>query len=97
MFGICACAGDHVSLGFPVVGIFWHVLGMGFVSRHLTSTASCCFSIMFLSFSLFHLEGYWIRSNNQPVSDMLRHFESQQCSIFGGLKTIFYDTRAHVA
>ena len=21
-FGICACAGGHVSLGFPVVGVF---------------------------------------------------------------------------
>ena len=50
-----------------------------------------------MSFSLFHLEGYWTRSNNQPVSGKLRHFESQQCSVFGGLKAIFYDTRAHVA
>ena len=70
---------------------------MGFFSRHVTSTVSFCFSIMFLSFSLFHLEGYRIRLNNQPVSGMLRHFESQQCSIFRGLKAIFYDNKAHVA
>ena len=70
---------------------------MGFFSRHDTSTVSFCFSIMFLSFSLFHLEGYRIRLNNQPVSGMLRHFESQQSSIFRGLKAIFSDFKAHVA
>jgi len=37
---------------------------------------------MFLSFSLFHLEGYPIRSNDQPVTGMLSHFESQQNSKF---------------
>ena len=70
---------------------------MGFFSRHVTSTVSFCFSIMFLSFSLFHLEGYRIRLNNRPVSGMLRHFECQQCSIFRGLKAIFSDIKAHVA
>ena len=33
---------------------------------------------MFLSFSLFHLEGYRVRLNDQPVSGMLSHFKSQQ-------------------
>ena len=70
---------------------------MGFFSRYVTSTVSFCFSIMFLSFSLFHLEGYRIRLNNQPVSGMHRHFESQQCSVFRGLKDIFYDIEEHVA
>ena len=65
--------------------------------RYVTSTVSFCFSIMFLSFSLFQLEGYRIRLNNQPVSGMLIHFESQQRSIFRGLKAIFYDIEAHVA
>ena len=55
------------------------------------------FHFVSLSFSLFHLEGYRIRLNNQPVSGMLRHFESQQCSIFRGLKAIFCDSKAHVA
>ena len=32
---------------------------------------------MFLSFSLFHLEGYRIRLNDQPVSGMPSYFESQ--------------------
>ena len=71
-------------------------MGFFFLSA-CTSTVSFCFSIMFLSFSLFHLEGYRIRLNNQPVGGMLRHFESQQCSIFRGLKAIFYDIEAHVA
>ena len=44
---------------------------MGFFSRHDTSTVSFCFSIMFLSFSLFHLEEYRIRLNNQPVSGLV--------------------------
>ena len=70
---------------------------MGFFSRHVTSTVSFCFSIMFLSFSLFHLGGYRIRLNNRPVSGMFRHFESRQCSIFRGLKAIFYNIEAHVA
>ena len=70
---------------------------MGIFSWHVTSTVSFCFSIMFVSFSLFHLEGYRIRLNNQPVSGMLRHFESQQCSVFRGLKATLYDSKAHVA
>ena len=65
------------------------MLGRGFFSRRVTNTVSFCFSIMLLSFSLFHLEGYRIRLNNQPVSGMLRHFESQQSSTFSWLKAIF--------
>ena len=54
-------------------------------------------SFMFLSFSLFHLEGYQIRLNNQPVSGMLRYLESQQSSTFIELKAIFSVIKAHVA
>ena len=35
---------------------------------------------MFLSFSLFHLDGYRIRLNDQPVSGTPSYFESQQSS-----------------
>ena len=35
--------------------------------------------------------------NNRPVNGMLRHFESQQCSLFRGLKAIFSAIEAHVA
>ena len=73
------------------------MLGRGFFSRRVTNTVSFCFSIMLLSFSLFHLEGYRIRLNNQPVSGMLRYSEGQQRSTFSGLKAIFYDIKAHVA
>ena len=52
---------------------------------------------IFLSFSLFHLEGYRIRLNDQPVSSMLSHFESQEISTFRELKAIFYVIKAHVA
>ena len=52
---------------------------------------------MFLSFSLFHLEGYQIRLNNQLVSGMLRYLESQQSSTFIELKAIFSVIKAHVA
>ena len=48
-----------------------------------------CVRYGFLSFSLFHLEGYRIRLNNQPVSGMVRYFESQQSSTLRGLKAIF--------
>ena len=58
---------------------------MGFFSRHVTSTVSFCFSITFLSFSLFHLEGYRVRLNNQPVTGMLRHFESNSVLFSDGL------------
>ena len=44
-FGICTCAGGHVSLGFSVVGVFKRVFGMGFFSRRVTSAVSFCFSI----------------------------------------------------
>ena len=43
-FGICTCAGGHVSLGFSVVGVFKRVFGMGFFSRRVTSAVSFCFS-----------------------------------------------------
>ena len=43
-FGIRTCAGGHVSLGFPVVGVFKRVFGMGFFSRRVTSAVSFCFS-----------------------------------------------------
>ena len=39
-FGIRACAGGHVSLGFSVVGVFERVFGIGFSSRHVTSAIS---------------------------------------------------------
>ena len=70
--------------------VWFFSLGMLLALFHFVSLS--CFS-----FSLFQLEGYRIRLNNQPVSGMLRHFESQQCSIFRGLKAISYDIRAHVA
>ena len=35
---------------------------------------------MFLSFSLFHLEGYRTRLDDQPVSGMPSYFESQHSS-----------------
>ena len=44
-FGICACAGGHVSLGFSLVGVFKRVFSMGFFSRRVTSAVSFCFSI----------------------------------------------------
>ena len=50
---------------------------------------------MFL-FSLFHLEGYRIRSNDQPVSGMLSYFKSQQSSTFRELLAIFYAIKALV-
>ena len=65
-------------------------LGMLLALFHFVSLS--CFYRFFVS-----LEGYWIRLNNRPVSGMLRHFESRQCSIFRGLKAIFYDIEAHVA
>ena len=52
---------------------------------------------MFLSFSLFHLEGYRIRLDDQPASGMLSHFESKQSSPFRELNAIFYVIKAHVA
>ena len=69
-----------MSLGFSVVGVFKHVFGMFFFSLHVTSAVSFCFSIhvSVVFFQLFHLEGYWVRLNDQPVSGMLSHFESQQ-------------------
>ena len=39
-FGIRACAGGHVSLGFSVVAVFERVFGIGFFSRHVTSAVS---------------------------------------------------------
>ena len=69
-FGICACAGGHVSLGFSVVGVFMRVFGVSFFSRPATSTVSFCFyihvSVVF--FNLFHLERYRIRLPDPPVS-----------------------------
>ena len=44
-FGIRACAGGHVSLGFSVVGVFKSVFGMVFFSRRVTSAVPFCFSI----------------------------------------------------
>ena len=44
-FGIRACAGGHVSLGFSVVGVFKRVFGIGFFSRRVTSPVSFCFFI----------------------------------------------------
>ena len=69
---------------------------MGFFSLgDLLALYHFVFLFMFLSFSLFHLEGYRIRLNNQPVnvSGMLRYFESQQSSTFRGLKTFFLLSR----
>ena len=45
-FGIRACAGGHVSLGFSVVVVFKRVFGMGFFSRRVTSAVSFC-SLLF--------------------------------------------------
>ena len=44
-FGIRTCAGGYVSLGFPVVGVFKRVFGIGFFSRRVTSAVSFCFFI----------------------------------------------------
>ena len=44
-FGIRACAGGHVSLGFSSVGVFKRVFFMGFFSRRVTCAVSFCFSI----------------------------------------------------
>ena len=41
--------------------------------------------------------GYRIKLNDQPVSGMLSHFESQQSSTFRKLKAIFYVIKAHDA
>ena len=43
-FGICTCAGGHVSLRFSVVGVFKRVFDMDFFSRRVTSAVSFCFS-----------------------------------------------------
>jgi len=67
-----------VSLGFSVVGVFKHVFGMVFSLCVLPALFHFVSLFMFLSFSLFHLEGYRVRLNDQPVSGMLSHFESQQ-------------------
>ena len=39
-FGIRACAGGHMSLGFSLVGVFERVFGIGFFSRNVTSAVS---------------------------------------------------------
>ena len=68
-------------IGVSVVGVFKHVFGMGFFSLGVLPALFHLVSLfMFLSFSLFHLEGYPIRSNDQPATGMLSHFESQQSS-----------------
>ena len=69
-FGIRACAGGHVSPGFSVVGMVLFLLACYL-------RCFIFFSLfMFLSFSLFHLEGCRIRLNDQPVSGMPSYFES---------------------
>ena len=42
-------------------------------------------SLSCLSFSLLHLEGYRVRLNNQPVTGMLRYFESNSVLFSDGL------------
>ena len=76
-FGIRTCAGGHVSLGFSVVGVFKRVLVWVFSLRVLPALFHFVSLFMFLTFSLFHLEGYRIRLNDQPVSGMPSYFESQ--------------------
>ena len=69
-FGICACAGGRVSLGFSVVGVFKSVFGMVFSLGVLPALFHFVSLFMFLSFSLFHSEGYRIRLSDPPVSGM---------------------------
>ena len=76
-FGIRTCAGGHVSLGFSVVGVFKRVLVWVFSLGVLPALFYFVSLFMFLSFSLYHLEGYRIRLNDQPVSGMPSYFESQ--------------------
>ena len=63
--------------------VFKRVFGIGFFfSPRVTSAVSFVCLFMFLSSSLFHLQGYQIRLNDQPVSGMSSYFESQQSSTF---------------
>ena len=83
-----------ISRGRCILACVWY----GFFSLGVLLTLFHFVSLfMFLSFSLFHLEGYRIRLNNQPVSGMLRYFESQQSSTFRGLKAIFYVIKSRFA
>ena len=66
-FGIRTCAGGHVSLGFSVVGVFKRVLVWVFSLGVLPALFYFVSLFMFLSFSLYHLEGYRIRLNDQPA------------------------------
>ena len=53
--------------------------------------------VIFCDASDYAFGGYQIRLNDQPVSGMFSHFESQQSSTFRELKAIFYVIKAHVA
>ena len=75
-----------VSRGRCILASVWYrffSLGMLLALFHFVSL------FMLLSFSLSHLKGYRIRLNNQPVSGMLRCFESKQSFTLRGLKAIF--------
>ena len=54
-------------------------------------------AVIFCDASDYAFGGYQIRLNDQPVSGMFSHFESQQSSTFRELKAIFYVIKAHVA
>ena len=98
VWNLCMCRWSCI----PWVSGGRYILTCAWYGFFLSACYQHCF-ILFLYhvsiISLFHLEGYRIRLNNRPrpVSGMLRHFESRQCSIFRGLKAIFYDIEAHVA
>lgn len=54
-------------------------------------------AVVFCDASDYAFGGYQIRLNDQPVSGMFSHFESQQSSTFRELKAIFYVIKAHIA
>ena len=54
-------------------------------------------AVIFCEASDYAFGGYRIKLNDQPVSGMFSHFESQQSSTFRELKAIFYVIKAHVA
>ena len=57
-FGIRTCTGGYISLGISVAGVFKREFGIVFFSRRVTSAVYFVSLFMFLSFSLFYLEGY---------------------------------------
>ena len=54
-------------------------------------------AVIFCDASDYAFGGYRIKLNDQPVSGMFSHFESQQSSTFRELKAIFYVIKAHVS